>query len=333
MLPAEHFRLLRSLLACWTRCRALAAGLPLGGWGPRPENDTGNSCGMPCGVLVPTAGLCWIRMTPSLAERILGTGTAGSGAGKRSGRNRPQNCCNCLAQDVTGRRQAPKKATDLPAASIYCEDGAIAVMRRNWNRDDERIAVLFAGRRASLSWSLPARSPHAGHGDLRLPNRASSSCPYPIGNRLAGIPTKTSTIWNWRSSSRPGVKLQRQIVLAREDRFLLLADALMSPQHGGLEYRSVLPLPPQIEFRGAEESREGLLIQGRAAAARSVAFQAASRPLAQVLPLGMPEWRAQPHAGELAATAQGLELRQTAASPRLFAPLLSTSTAAGSAAA
>jgi hypothetical protein len=30
MLPAEHFRLLRPLLACWTRCRALAAGLPGG---------------------------------------------------------------------------------------------------------------------------------------------------------------------------------------------------------------------------------------------------------------------------------------------------------------
>ena len=37
MLPAEHFRLLRPLLACWTRCRALAAELPGGGLGPRPE--------------------------------------------------------------------------------------------------------------------------------------------------------------------------------------------------------------------------------------------------------------------------------------------------------
>ena len=37
MLPAEHFRILRPLLACWTRCRALAAGLPRGGLGPRPE--------------------------------------------------------------------------------------------------------------------------------------------------------------------------------------------------------------------------------------------------------------------------------------------------------
>ena len=37
MLPAAHFRILRPLLACWTRCRALAAGLPGGGLGPRPE--------------------------------------------------------------------------------------------------------------------------------------------------------------------------------------------------------------------------------------------------------------------------------------------------------
>ena len=37
MMPAEHFRILRPLLACWTRCRALAAELPGGGLGPRPE--------------------------------------------------------------------------------------------------------------------------------------------------------------------------------------------------------------------------------------------------------------------------------------------------------
>ena len=87
-----------------------------------------------------------------------------------------------------------------------------------------------------------------------------------------------------------GVKLQRQIVL-REERFLLLADAVMSPQPGTLEYRSVLPLAAGVEFRGAAESREGLLVQvpGATASGKS----AACRPLAQVLPLGMPEWRAE----------------------------------------
>ena len=56
-----------------------------------------------------------------------------------------------------------------------------------------------------------------------------------------------------------GVKLQRQFVLARQDRFLLLADAVLSPQPGNFAYRGVLPLFPQVEFRGAEESREGFL--------------------------------------------------------------------------
>src|SRR5271157_3769236 len=37
MLRAEHYRILRPLLACWTRCRALAAELPRGGLGPRAE--------------------------------------------------------------------------------------------------------------------------------------------------------------------------------------------------------------------------------------------------------------------------------------------------------
>ena len=37
MMPAENFGCLRTLLACWTRCRALAAELPRAGWGPRCE--------------------------------------------------------------------------------------------------------------------------------------------------------------------------------------------------------------------------------------------------------------------------------------------------------
>jgi len=48
---------------------------------------------------------------------------------------------------------------------------------------------------------------------------------------------------------------------------------------------------------------------------------ASARPLAQVMPLGMPEWRAEQYPGELKAIPAGLELRQSTAGRRLFAPL------------
>ena len=39
------------------------------------------------------------------------------------------------------------------------------------------------------------------------------------------------------------------------------------------------------------------------------------------MPLALPEWRAEEHDGDLKMTAEGLELRQTTAGQRLFAPL------------
>ena len=71
------------------------------------------------------------------------------------------------------------------------------------------------------------------------------------------------------------------------------------------------------------ESREGFLVHGRGATSdgKSPASASSFRPLAQVLPLGMPEWRAEPHEGELKMIPEGLELRQSTAAERLFAPL------------
>ena len=79
-------------------------------------------------------------------------------------------------------------------------------------------------------------------------------------------------------------------------------------------------MAPNVKFRGAEESREGFFTYDRAATGDGKSATTA-RPLAQVMPLGMPEWRAEQHHGELKAIPAGLELRQSTVGQRLFAPL------------
>jgi len=111
-----------------------------------------------------------------------------------------------------------------------------------------------------------------------------------------------------------GICMERQIVLARKDRFLFLADALLGDQPGRLEYCATLPMAAGVEFRGAKESREGSLCASRAK-------RNAERRLATVLPLALPEWRCDERVGELTATSEGLELRQAAFGKRLFSPL------------
>jgi len=106
-----------------------------------------------------------------------------------------------------------------------------------------------------------------------------------------------------------GLKVQRHILLAHEDRFLLLADALVGQQPARLDYRGCLPLGPGIEFRPAGEGREGFLVDS------------GGRRRALAIPLALPEWRSDRGGGSLRRTDRGLELRQSARGRALLAPL------------
>ena len=364
MLPARHFRILRPLLACWTRCRALAAASSRGGLGPRVEQryqrfvrnalrctrpdgrpmlaeDDGDSWGPePFDSLIKTGwkpilrGDLWGR---ELFEAVLNGGVEETNRGLAAA-SLPNLSPGTVAKAST-------KAADLPPPSIYWEEGAIAVMRRNWNRGDERIAVLFAGRTCQVELVASGRVAASGAWRFEISQQGRQLQPESDWESNCWYTDEEVDFLELEIKLTTGVTLQRQIVFARADRFLLLADAVMSRapcthgRPGNLEYRSVLPLAPQVEFRGAEESREGHLLYGRgstadgksaasansvafqAACPRSVAFQAANQPLAQVLPLALPEWRAEQHGGELKMIPEGLELRQTSAGQRLYAPL------------
>ena len=262
MPSAEHFRCLRSLLACWTRCRALAGGLSAGGWGPRSEQRyqrlvrNALRCNRPDGRPLLTEdemnsrkGAAWGR---DLFEAVLKSGV------DEIDRRLAAIALPNLSPGVVAK--PPRKAAGLPPPSIYFEDGAVAVLRRNWNRDDERIAVLFAKQACEIELISSARVVMSGAWQFEITQQ---------GRQLEPVSNWESSCWHsdedvdyleLEIELTGGVKLQRQFALAREDRFLFLADVLMSPQRGNLEYRSLLPLAAKIEFRGAAESREGFLL-------------------------------------------------------------------------
>jgi hypothetical protein len=104
-----------------------------------------------------------------------------------------------------------------------------------------------------------------------------------------------------------GLRVQRHLLLARQDRFLMLADAILGDRPAALSYRGTLPLCAGVAFRGATETREGFLV--------------GTRRRALVLPLALPEWRCDVRIGELVQVGAGLELHQAREGSRLFAPL------------
>ena len=333
MPPAPQFRFLGSLLGCWTRCRAMSATLP-GAWGPRAEQRYRR--------LLRNAVRCTRPDGRPLFEALLERQEDDSGGLEGWGRELFASALEggddidrrlaamALPDLATGTAPSAKKSPQLPPASIYCEAGAVAVMRRNWSHNDERIAVLFAGRSCEIELIASGQIVASGPWQFEITRQ---------GQPLAPVSNWESNCWysdeevdylELEIELAGGVKLERQIVLAREDRFLLLADAVLGSLPGELEYRGVLPLAPQVHFQPAAEGREGLLVRGNAA---SKPKRSADRPLAQVLPLALPEWRANPSTGELQAVIRELEIRHARRPRGSSPPSSSTWTAAASAAA
>jgi len=104
-----------------------------------------------------------------------------------------------------------------------------------------------------------------------------------------------------------GVRIQRQMLLARDDRFLLLADTVLSRQPAPVTYRGALPLAEANTVEPAAETRE-LRLRG-------------PKCSTLVVPCALGEWRQGTHAGNLEVRDRSLVLEQNAAGGNLFAPL------------
>ena len=106
----------------------------------------------------------------------------------------------------------------------------------------------------------------------------------------------------------PQWRLERHILLARQEGFVLLADAILGEKDATISYASRLPLGDGVHFRSEAETHEGWLTSGK------------QRRLA--LPLALPEWRADRPVGKLCATGEQLTLTTNASRRRnLFQPL------------
>jgi hypothetical protein len=75
-----------------------------------------------------------------------------------------------------------------------------------------------------------------------------------------------------------GLRIQRQIFLARRDRFALLADVLTAPTDLDGQYEMRLSVPDQIRLQGDEQGNEAVIFQN-------------ARAVARAMPLSLPEWR------------------------------------------
>lgn len=211
-------------------------------------------------------------------------------------------------------RKTPAKTEDK-ATSLTFDDrhAAVAVFRSRWQ-----------GRAVRVSLDYRSEQPHL---EVASGKRMLIDGPWRWEICQDGTPLAAEGPWQVTHFeeddeavliviSAPlasGLRLERHLLLAHNDRVLLLADAVVDATGDAgceqLTYRGSLPIPQQITVDAADETRELTFID--------------SKPQAMLMPLALHEWRIgqAPGSCEWDADRRVVQLEQHAPVRRLFAPL------------
>jgi len=223
-----------------------------------------------------------------------------AGPPPRPAQGRMKNGRSSTASNGVARR---KGATPV----FQSDNSRLACLRSDWTREANSLPVLHHGRFPALE--LAARGNVLLSGD------------WEIEVRVAGEEIAFDGPWScscWYSDeegdylelqARPTaeIRIERQLLLARNDDLLFLADAVIGCGEARIDYVSRLSPVSGVEVVPETRTRECQLM-GK------------TRP-ARVFPLGLPCERVHGCAGQLAPSNGHLELRQTGIGG-LYAPLV-----------
>jgi len=200
----------------------------------------------------------------------------------------------------------------MSASQGNSEAAGLAILQPGWTESDARLTVHYGKRQLqtelirgrTLLWSGNWQPEVRLDGEIL---EATSSW-----ENVCWVSDDDADYLELEQKLTGAARLQRHVLLARHDRFLFVADAVICKRPKAIAYRGPTPLTAGVDFIAASQTHEGFLTS-----------TAGHRRHALVLPLALPEWRSAGRRGdELALDGGRLELRQSAFAARaLFAPL------------
>ena len=178
---------------------------------------------------------------------------------------------------------ASKPKGGLIGTSEYSEWAELAVMRCGWRPSDPLLAVKSGGQETILDLSFGKQRLLQGPWEVQM--RCDDASLQPPADHefeeVCWFSDEDCDYLELELELADGFKLQRQMLLGRQDRFLYLADAVISDgQSGRLSYEASIPLAGDgWRWAPADQTREGELVSDGVKAL--------------VLPLYQPEWRSE----------------------------------------
>jgi len=293
----------RPMLACWTRCQLLGGQLKKDCWSRKSNKIfqwmVTHSLALSSPLGTPLLGgphdEAW---SPEFLRCVLKMGgdEAQAAAAK-----------SIFSKPLTTGIKAHKESA-LPENSDNCEWAGVAYLRTDWQRKAPVLAVDYSSPDLRLEcWVGPQRL-LAGVWSWKTTLHGKPLEPVGSWEESCWFSDEDVDYLELSIDLKGGARLERQILLARDEMFLLLADYIIDTNGGQLCHRASLPLDQAVAFEPEQETREGLLT--------------ANKTLARVLPLALPEWRSDPRVGQLTTNNDHLQLEQQREGQNLACPLL-----------
>ncbi len=297
---SDQLQSARLLLACWTRCRIL-------------ERCAGQN------AFTASARRQYVWMVRQSLRLTRPDGTAclwhGSGlpwpdALLQSALEFAQDpACNAMARVLSPEQKKPTRVSvsDLPAPSVESEWSQIAILRSQWSRPASQFTVAYSGQTVQCELNVHGQNVWSGPWTSTVSLNDRDLALASDWQQVCWSADEDGDYLELQAELAEGGTVQRQMFLAREDSFLLLAEAYLGKEPDAIRYRSCLPVASGLSFASERETHEGLL-QGR-------------RRIARVLPLALPEWRAAGNAGSLEFANQALQWRFSKTGRHMFVPV------------
>jgi hypothetical protein len=303
MPQARYLSIQQPLLACWTRVRAMAAYSAESCW------DDDAKAQYPCAVreMLRLADHCGNSLFVDTSDGHVQRVAELLGAAVKLSDDKGNRAAFGSLHRKGSKRAKGIPEKRLPSAANHSEWAQVAILRPAWKPTSPQLGIAYGNRSFRGELAIGRERLLTSDWPFRVVVNGRDSMPVDDWEANCWVSDDDVDYLELEIGLEDGLELQRQVCLAKKDRFLFVADAVLSGGARSLRHLLRVPLGPQVDANSADESRE---VRLRASAARALVF-----------PLSLPEWRVDRRFGELAAGPGHIELEQEAISANLYAPL------------
>ena len=223
------------------------------------------------------------------------------------------------SDSIKGRKAGltPLMANELVSPYNVSEWASSFLLRGTWSQKSPRVAVDFSycdSQAAEQCFAQISRTISLIHGQT-LPEIIVDDQAVQLSGSFEVVCERHDDDVDYieiQAELSNGGRLNRQWLLARTEEFLLVTDTVIPASASKIEYRCRWPLAAGVTTLAESETRE-VYLQTSGDAPKIKAL---------VLPLALPEWKAEKFPGKLVAEADALNLEQQVIGDALYAPLV-----------